>query len=135
MSRGSVSDRVAQFNRKHHKQVWIKEAWGPPSDVFADVTPNDSVLYRYLMVVEFSLEMRSGPERYSTAEADRDIDLSPIPYMPKGRFRNVYLVGTVVSRLKSREVLSHDHSSSGSWWTGAPVRQQLLLVAPLGSSC
>ncbi len=35
---------VGKFDRKHHKQVWEKQAWGPPTDVFADVKPNDDPL-------------------------------------------------------------------------------------------
>ncbi len=70
---------VAQFDRKHHKQVWQKQAWGPPTDVFADVRPNDSgsVLYPYVLVVEFSLKTAFGPERDNKADAERDSDLSP----------------------------------------------------------
>jgi len=54
---------VAKFDRKHHKQVWQKEAWGPPTDVFAVVKPNDSILYPYLLTIEFSLSFAYGPER------------------------------------------------------------------------
>jgi hypothetical protein len=57
---------VAPFGRKHHKQVWQKQAWGPPTDVFADVKRNnDSILYPYILTVEFSLGITFGPERQS----------------------------------------------------------------------
>ena len=107
---------VAQFDRKHRKQVWRKEAWGPPADVFADAKPNDSVLYSHIISVEFSLRMGFGPERGSKAEAQSDSTLSPLPYMPKGKYRTVYLVGKDEVRLKSREVLSQKlDGSSGTW--------------------
>lgn len=111
---------VAQFDRKHHKQVWQKEAWGPPTDVFADARPNDSVLYPYLMTVEFSLTMSVGPERESKAEAERDSVLSPLPYMPKGKYRTAYLVGKDDVRLKSREVLSEKPDGSSGTWKERP---------------
>jgi hypothetical protein len=101
--------------REHRKQIWIKEAWEPPGDVFADAKANDSVLYPYTMVVEFSLKMTSGPERDTKAEAENDTNLSPIPYMPDARYRNVYLVGKDTVRLKRREVLSQERTSSGLW--------------------
>jgi hypothetical protein len=107
---------VARFDRKHHKQVWQKEAWGPPTDVFADAKPNDSVLYPYVISVEFSLRMSFGPERESKVEAENDSTLSPLPYMPKAKYRNVFLVGKDEVRLKSREVLSQKlDGSSGTW--------------------
>jgi hypothetical protein len=37
------------------KRLWQKEAWGPPSDVIADVKPSDSSLYPYVLTVEFNL--------------------------------------------------------------------------------
>ena len=107
---------VAQFERKHHKQVWLKEAWGPPTDVFADAKPNDSVLYPYVISVEFSLRMSFGPDRGNKAEAENDSTLSPLPYMPKGKYRTIYFVGKDDVRLKSREVLSQKlDGSSGTW--------------------
>src|SRR5436309_139531 len=63
---------VATFERKHHKQVWQKQAWGPPSDVFGDVKANDSILYPYVVTVEFSLSHAFGPERPNKADAERD---------------------------------------------------------------
>src|SRR5712692_9106844 len=58
---------VAQFDRKHHKQVWQKQAWGPPTDVLAGAKANDenSVLYPYVLTIEFSLKTTFGPERQS----------------------------------------------------------------------
>src|SRR5271154_6273874 len=69
---------VGAFNRKHHKQIWQKEAWGPPVQVFADAKPNDSVLYPYAVTVEFYLSFTYGPERQSRAEAESDSNLSPL---------------------------------------------------------
>jgi hypothetical protein len=42
---------IAQFDRKRHKQVWQKQAWGPPTEIFADAKENhtESVLYPYLL--------------------------------------------------------------------------------------
>src|SRR5260370_12614126 len=63
---------VAQFDRKHHKQMWEKQAWGPPTDVFADVKPNDSILYPYILTIEFTLSLTFRPERQSSTESERD---------------------------------------------------------------
>lgn len=67
---------IAEFERKHHKRVWEKQAWGPPTDVFADVKPNDSILYPYVLTVEFSLSWSFGPERQSKADAEKDTSLT-----------------------------------------------------------
>lgn len=104
---------VAKFDRKHHKQVWEKQAWGPPTDVFADVKPNDSILYPYVLTIEFSLSSTFGPERESRAEAERDTNLSQISGLAallKGKYRKVYLVGRHDIHLKSRELLRE-----GTW--------------------
>src|ERR1700736_6006841 len=70
---------VAEFDRKHHKQVWEKHGWGPPTDVFADVRPNDSILYPFNLTIEFSLSYAYGPERQTKADAEKDTNLSPLP--------------------------------------------------------
>jgi hypothetical protein len=67
---------VGKFDRKHHKHVWEKQAWGPPTNVFVDVKPNDSILYPFVLTIEFSLSHTFGPERQSQADAERDSDLS-----------------------------------------------------------
>jgi len=69
---------VAQFDEKHHKQVWQKQGWGPPTDVFGDAKTNDdrSVLYPYVLVIEFSLKHTFGPERQTRPDAAKDSELS-----------------------------------------------------------
>ena len=111
---------------KDHKK-WRKEAWGPPSDVIADVKPSDSSLYPYVLTVEFNLRIWYGPERKSKAEADRDTELLPSsnPMVTNmSRNRNVYLVSGGGIRLKIREVLGKNHFSDipGEWVivSGAP---------------
>jgi hypothetical protein len=82
---------VAGFESKRNKQVWEKQAWGPPTGLFADAKPTDSTLYPYLLTVEFSLSHTFGPERQSKAEAEKDSDLSPL--LPGAKYRNVYIAG------------------------------------------
>jgi len=88
---------VAQFDEKHHKQVWQKQGWGPPTDVFGDAKTNDdrSVLYPYVVVIEFSLKHTFGPERQTRADAAKDSELSDAEGVPAwlltGRYRNTYL--------------------------------------------
>ena len=101
---------VAEFKRGFHKTIWQKEAWGPPSDVIADTRPNDSSLYPYVLTVEFNLSITYGPERKSSAEAEKDTDLSPSSVLIQlgadtSKNRNVYLVNKDGIRLKIRETL------------------------------
>jgi hypothetical protein len=117
---------VAQFDQKHHKRVWQKQAWGPPTDVFADARANDekSVLYPYVLTVEFSLKTTFGPERQTKADADKDSDLSPLEGVPAmlltGRNRNTYLSGKDGVRLKKTEVLEQKFDGSPSEWKERP---------------
>ena len=102
---------VAQFKRGFHKTVWEKEAWGPPSDVIADVKSNDSILYPYVLTVEFSLSISYGPEHKNKTEAETDTALSPSATLIQlgrntNRNRNIYLVNKDGLRLKAREVLN-----------------------------
>lgn len=97
---------VAQFDRKHHKKVWQKQAWGPPTNVFVDVKPNDSLLYPYLVVVEFSLPHTFGPERQSKEDAQNDAQLeAKLGELLTLTCRDTYLVGKDNVRVKSREFL------------------------------
>jgi hypothetical protein len=115
---------VAGFDRKHHKQVWEKQGWGPPTDVLADVKPSDSVLYPYILTIEFSLSYTYGPERRSEAEAGEDTDLSPLPTpvaaLRRGKYRAVYLVGKDGVRLKTREVLHEKLDGTPGTWEERP---------------
>lgn len=112
---------------KDHKK-WRKEAWGPPSDVIADVKPSDSSLYPYVLAVEFHLRIWYGPERKSETEADRDTELLPSSdflVTNMSRNRNVYLVSRDGIRLKKREVLDKNHFSDipGEWVSGGTPGQ------------
>ncbi len=115
---------VAEFAGKHHKRVWQKEAWGPPTDVLADVKPNDSVLYPYILTVEFSLSFTYGPERQSKADAEKDANLSqfvtPLMALRRGKYRNVYMAGKDGIRLKTREVLHEKLDGTPSSWEERP---------------
>jgi hypothetical protein len=99
---------VSQIERKHNKKAWQKHGWGPPSDVFADVKPSDSILYPYTLTIEFRLSYTIGPERENKYEADRDRDLSQntvtMVLSATSRYRNIYSVGKNGIRLKTREV-------------------------------
>ncbi|MBI3609472.1 MAG: hypothetical protein HY204_02075 [Nitrospirae bacterium] len=113
---------VARFKRRFHKAVWQKQAWGPPSDVIADVRPNDSILYPYVLTVEFNLSISMGPERESKTESESDTELSQsslLVYLgaATSRNRNVYLIGKDSIRLKTREILTKKFSDGtpGQW--------------------
>ncbi len=108
---------VAQFDRKHRKKIWQKQAWGPPANVFVDAKSNDSVLYPYLLTVEFTLAHSFGLERTSQEEADNDSELKLIfGELLTGKYRNTYLVGKDVIRVRSREVFSpHLDGTAGTW--------------------
>jgi len=116
---------VAKFDRKHHKQVWEKQAWGPPTDVFADAKPNDSILYPYILTIEFSLSHTFGPERQNKADAERDSDLSqleaPLRVLLRAKYRNVYLVSKDGIRLKTTEVLHTTLDGTPSTWEERPL--------------
>jgi hypothetical protein len=119
---------IAQFDRKHHKQVWQKQVWGPPTDLFADAKANDdnSVLYPYVLTIEFSLKTTFGSERPSKADAENDSDLAPAEGVPPalltGRYRNTYLVGKDAIRLKKTEFLDRKFFSDApsEWKERAP---------------
>jgi hypothetical protein len=114
---------VGQFERKHRKQVWQKQAWGPTTDVFVDIKPNDSMLYPYLLIVEFTLGHNFGPERQSHSDAEKDTDLSENPTLAmllKGKYRNVYLLSKDDIRLKSREVLRQELDGKTNSWEQRP---------------
>ena len=113
---------VAQFDEKHHKQVWQKQGWGPPTDVFGDAKTNDdrSVLYPYVLVIEFSVKHTFGPERQTRADAAKDSELSDAEGVPAwlltGRYRNTYLAGKDGTRLKKTEFLDKKLDGSASEW-------------------
>jgi len=118
---------VAEFNRKHHKHVWQKQSWAPPADVIADVKSNDSILYPYIITIEFSLTFNSGPERESQEDAEKDANLSQFapPGMPlrSVKNRNVYWAD------RSR---SHQ-SPTGAWHKRRLGRSTFLAGRLLGS--
>src|SRR5229473_1637775 len=108
---------VARFDRKHHKQVWQKQAEGPPTSIFVDVRRNDSLLYPYLVVVEFSVPRTFGPERQSKEDAQNDSQLEPkLGELLTLRGRNNYLVGKDDIRIKSREFLPTKLDGAVATW-------------------
>ena len=89
---------VAQFD----EQVWQKQGWGPPTDVFGDAKTNDdrSVLYPYVLVIEFSLKHTFGPERQTRADAAKDSltrNLTVQPASGKRELRGLMLAGIRLS--------------------------------------
>lgn len=116
---------VAAFEGKHHKQVWQKSAWGPPTQVFADVKANDSVLYPYILTVEFYLAFTFGPERQSKAEAENDSNLSPsgIPLAAAqgSKYLTTYLVSKDGIRLKTTESLETPLDGTPAIWKERPL--------------
>jgi hypothetical protein len=118
---------VGAFERGHHKQIWQKQAWGPPTQVMADARANDSLLYPYVVTVEFYLRFTYGSEHHSKAEAENDSNLSPlgIPLAAaqSAKYRNVYFVNKDGARLKSTEVFDTTQQSVGGpgKWIATPV--------------
>lgn len=107
---------VARFDRKHHKQVWRKQVMGPPSDVIADIKPNDSLLWPYILTVEFSLGHTVGPERLTEKEAQEDSQLETTPgELSTTTYRNTYLVSRDDIRVKAREFLPRLFGRPLSW--------------------
>jgi hypothetical protein len=116
---------VAAFDQKHHKQVWQKQGWGPPFDVFADVKANnESILYPYILTVEFSLSHTFGPERQSEADARGDSQLSqlgsPLSALLTGRYRNIYLASKDGIRVKTRQSLERKLDGTAIEWKDRP---------------
>lgn len=125
---------IRESDHKHHR--WQKTAWGPPSDVIADVKPNDSLIYPYILTIEFSLSWGFGPERDSKAEAEKDMKLSHFVVDPEkvtpqnyklamalqraGKNRNVYLVGKDGIRLKAIQVLAQNLDGTPGTWEDRP---------------
>jgi hypothetical protein len=110
---------VAQFDRKHPKQAWQKQAMGPPSDVFIDIKPNDSLLWPYILTVEFTLRYTFGPERRSKQEAQEDSQLEvelAVGKLLTTRYRNTYLVSRDGIRVKAREFLPRTLDGTPSRW-------------------
>ena len=89
---------------------------GPPTQVFADIKANDSLLYPYILAVEFYLRYLNGPERTTKAEAEADTDLSPLPGMPVGKYRNTFLVNKDGLHLKTTEFLETDLGGTPKGW-------------------
>lgn len=114
---------VAQFEGKHHKPFWQKQAWGPPTEVFADVKSNsESVLYPYLLIVEFSLRHTFGPERQSKEDAQNDSELeAKFGDLLTGRYRNIFLVGKDGIRIRSREFRPMKIDGTVSTWEDRPL--------------
>jgi hypothetical protein len=113
-------EMVLPYEREKHKPAWAKLALGPPTDVFADIKPNDSVLYPYLVTIEFKLEFSYGPMRKSKSEAEKDTKLSAIPVsLPSlrgSRYRYIYLVGNDGTRIKTREIFRDEMNGTPGTW-------------------
>jgi hypothetical protein len=95
---------VALHKGKHGKLTWQKRAVGPPYDVFVDVKPSGSILYSYILTIEYSVSFAAGPERQSKADAESDTSLSPMDLIvPTIKHRNSYAIGKDGIRLMKRE--------------------------------
>jgi hypothetical protein len=113
-------ETVTAFERKHHKLAWVKGAWGPPINVFVDVKPNDSLLYPYILIVEFDLLMTEGKEKNTEEEAENDSNLSPLPLFHAARYRNTFLVSEDGLHLRATEVLDTDLNGVAKGWEDRP---------------
>ncbi len=117
-------EMVTSFERKFHKSVWVKGAWGPPTNVFADIKANDSLLYPYLLVVEYNLAFSEGVEHKTKDEAQNDNDLSQQTLLPSagvGKYRNTFLVNKDGLHLKTTEIQVTDFYGSPKGWQERPV--------------
>lgn len=93
-------------SKEKKKRIWVKETFGPPSEIDVDVKKNDSILYPYLVIADFTIWLRFSddfPSKDEAMQGDADNTLL------KSRNRNVYLLGSDSLRLKSTDV------SSGRW--------------------
>jgi hypothetical protein len=52
---------VGEFAEHRKHPAWVKETFGPPIEIVMDVRKNDSLLYPYLVVAEFTLWLRYKP--------------------------------------------------------------------------
>jgi hypothetical protein len=104
---------VGQFTEGRKHPVWEKQSFGPPSDVTVDLKKNgDSLLYPYLVVVEFTLWLHYGDEFNSRDGALQSTADKPLF---KSRNRNIYLLGADGLRLKTTEVFEKDWSERPRW--------------------
>ena len=109
-------ETVTAFDRGHHKEVWAKAAWGPPMHVFVDVKANDSLLYPYILTVEFYLDIVGGQEKKTKAEAESDSNLSPLPLMQGSKYRNTFLLNKDGLHLKTTEFLDTNLDGTPNGW-------------------
>jgi len=120
-----MREMVTPFEQEGRKPAWAKTGFGPPANVFADIKPNDSVLYPYLITIEFRLDFTYGPMRKSKPEALKDTNLVPLPVgvpsLRGSRYRYVYLVGDDGVRIKTREVFHDPLDGTQGTWGDAPT--------------
>jgi hypothetical protein len=118
-------EMVIPFQQEKHKPVWAKLGFGPPTQVFADIKPYDSVLYPNTITIEFRLDFTYGPMRKSKAEATKDTNLVTlavgVPSLRGSRYRYIYLVGSDGIRVKSREVFQDPMNGTNGSWSDAPT--------------
>jgi hypothetical protein len=96
---------------------------GPPSDVFVDVKQNDSLLWPYILTVEFTLRVSYGPERQSKQAAQEDSQLEvglAVGKLLTTRYRNTLLVSRDGIRVKAREFLPPTLDGTPSGWKERP---------------
>jgi hypothetical protein len=68
------------------------------------VKPSGSILYSYILTIEYSVSFAAGPERQSKADAESDTSLSPMDLIvPTIKHRNSYAIGKDGIRLMKRE--------------------------------
>jgi len=108
----AVRTFVGEFTEQRKHPAWVKETFGPPIEIEMDVKKNDSLLYPYLVVAEFTLWLRYSPDFKTRAEAEQSSADNPLM---KSRNRNVYLLGDDGLRLKTTEVLSGNWTVRPRW--------------------
>lgn len=92
-------ERIADFG----KHDWVKDAWGPPTDVTFDVEKTNSIIHPFSGIVEFVLVVSHGPHRNTKLEAEKDTVLQPFM---RTSYRNTYdITADGKAALHSRELL------------------------------
>jgi hypothetical protein len=101
----SLKDSIQQCPRREvvvkPSRRWVKQSWGPPSQVKFDVEKTASLVHPYRITIEFALVWSYGPNRKTQQEAARDTELRPLLVSTN---RNIYELGNDQPSLYRREV-------------------------------
>jgi hypothetical protein len=80
------------------------------------VKANDSLLYPCILTAEFYLGIIGGQEKKTKAEAESDSNLSPLPLMQGGKYRNTFLLYKDGLHLKTTDFLDTNLDGTPKGW-------------------